>query len=296
MLHDMLDEDDEDDEATRRDAEVEVTIKWAVPRELDPYLHSKAKAFGHGAILYVHRTTSLGILVHEFLDGLPVPRESILCYEGKVRFVDDNNTELSLWNAVENMAGPGRRNGRGKGAGWCGQRELHVHIRLNEKGEQMLREKTQAVIARRVSIRLANRGRVRSRKLSVGFLRGKMSEDLVAVIEEKAFGEAHLAGKEWAAKFIQSCVRRHFRTVRVQTLIGKAIDVQVDGRAATVKMLKLAIQEKEGIPPDQQRLVFQGTTLSDDKQTIAELGYPLHVRASKKQWNLSSIHLVLRLR
>lgn len=33
----------------------------------------------------------------------------------------------------------------------------------------------------------------------------------------------------------------------------------------SVKDLKLAVQSKEGIPPDQQRLLFGGKQMEDDK-------------------------------
>merc|ERR1719392_52029 len=53
----------------------------------------------------------------------------------------------------------------------------------------------------------------------------------------------------------------------------------------TISDLKYAIQQKEGIPPDQQRIIFSGMQLMDE-----------HTVEEYKIGDGSTLHLVLRLR
>eukprot|EP00884_Botryococcus_braunii_P021143 jgi/Botrbrau1/7712/Bobra.0159s0145.1 len=72
--------------------------------------------------------------------------------------------------------------------------------------------------------------------------------------------------------------------IKVKTLTGKEIEIDIEP-TDTIERIKERVEEKEGIPPVQQRLIFAGKQMNDDK--------------TAREYNIeggSVLHLVLALR
>jgi len=72
--------------------------------------------------------------------------------------------------------------------------------------------------------------------------------------------------------------------IKVKTLTGKEIEIDIE-TDDTIARIKERVEEKEGIPPPQQRLIFGGKQMNDEKKA--------------SDYNIeggSVLHLVLALR
>ncbi|KAL4674169.1 hypothetical protein H8959_018103, partial [Pygathrix nigripes] len=75
--------------------------------------------------------------------------------------------------------------------------------------------------------------------------------------------------------------------IKVKTLTGKEIEIDIEP-TDKVERIKERVEEKEGIPPQQQRLIYSGKQMNDEK--TAECG------AQRERRSTRSFHQLLGAR
>jgi ubiquitin len=93
----------------------------------------------------------------------------------------------------------------------------------------------------------------------IATLDGKVMQFVATPVGSGYSVEAQLTGRDSVAglQFEVMPTKRNLMCINIKTLTGKTILLEVEP-CQTISMVKSLVQDKEGILPDQQRIVFNG--------------------------------------
>ncbi|XP_068231307.1 NEDD8 [Palaemon carinicauda] len=108
---------------------------------------------------------------------------------------------------------------------------------------------------------------------------------LIVIINFTEFSLLRYDSSTRTPRTSSKCNYKKFKMlIKVKTLTGKEIEIDIEP-TDKVERIKERVEEKEGIPPPQQRLIFSGKQMNDEKTA-----------ADYKVQGGSVLHLVLALR